>query len=307
MADITIVGSNMIDLQVFIDRMPQRGETVEAPDFSLGFGGKGSNQAVAAAKLGSSVQLITVVGNDDFGQWQLENYRQHGIDTSCVSVGKKASGVAPIFVDQEGENSIIIVKGANNELTPEKSKTYEEVIAASKLVVLQQEIPLATNAQVIQLANDHHVPVLLNPAPASDEVSLAGIGRVQFYAPNETELARITDLAVTTTEEIKTAAQEIVARGVDNVIVTLGAKGVLWVTSETAQLIPGQKVEVVDTTGAGDAFIGAFAHYYTAGLDMAAALSKANNYASLTITQRGTQSSYLTEAEAADLKKKWKQ
>src|SRR5699024_1217544 len=157
MSDITIVGSNMIDLQIFIERMPLAGETVEASDFSLGFGGKGSNQAVAATRLGSAVRLITMVGSDDFGQEQLSNYQKNGIVTDCIRVGKKASGVAPIFVNKEGENSIIIVKGANNELTPAKVQDYQDVIANSKLVVLQQEIPLKTNEEVIKLANQYGV------------------------------------------------------------------------------------------------------------------------------------------------------
>ena len=301
MSDITIVGSNMIDLQIFIERMPLAGETVEAPDFSLGFGGKGSNQAVAATRLGSAVRLITMVGSDDFGQQQLSNYQKNGIVTDCIRVGKKASGVAPIFVNKEGENSIIIVKGANNELTPAKVQDYQDVIANSKLVVLQQEIPLKTNEEVIKLANQYGVDVLLNPAPASQDVSLQNISQVQFYAPNETELAQITSLPTNNLTEIKTAARKIVAAGVENVIVTMGAQGVLWVTKENEKIISGQKVKAIDTTGAGDAFIGAFAHYYTVGSDIATALEKANRYAALSTTKRGTQSSYLTRDELAAL------
>lgn len=300
MSDITVIGSNMIDMQVFVKRMPLEGETVEAPDFSLGYGGKGSNQAIAASRLGSTVNLITAVGNDDFGKQQLENYRRNNIDTQNVIIGNEISGVAPIFVKENGENSIIIVKGANNELTSQKVDQYEKIIAGSKLIVLQQEIPLETNNEVIKIANKYNVPVLLNPAPASDEVSLDNISKVQFYAPNETELARITNLPVNTIDEIKSAAQQIVKVGVDNVMVTLGEKGVLWVTQENHKLIPGKKVDVVDTTGAGDAFIGSFAHYYTSGQDIETSLSAANIYAALTIKKRGTQKSYLSYNEVEE-------
>lgn len=300
MSDITVIGSNMIDMQVFVKRMPLAGETIEAPDFSLGYGGKGSNQAIAASRLGSTVNLITAVGNDDFGKQQLENYKRNNIDTQNVIIGNEISGVAPIFVKENGENSIIIVKGANNELTSQKVDQYEKIIAGSKLIVLQQEIPLETNNEVIKIANKYNVPVLLNPAPASDEVSLDNISKVQFYAPNETELARITNLPVSTIDEIKSAAQQIVKAGVDNVIVTLGEKGALWVTQENHKLIPGKKVDVVDTTGAGDAFIGSFAHYYTSGQDIETSLSAANIYAALTIKKRGTQKSYLSYNEVEE-------
>ncbi|WP_270335139.1 ribokinase [Ligilactobacillus acidipiscis] len=303
MEDITVVGSNMIDMQVFVKKMPLDGETVEAPDFSLGYGGKGSNQAVAASRLGSDVNLITVVGNDDFGKQQLKNYKKNNINTKYISIGNTISGVAPIFVKENGENSIIIVKGANNELTPKKIREYKRIIGNSKLVILQQEIPLETNNEVIKIANYFEVPVLLNPAPASDEISLNNISRVQFYAPNETELARITNLPTSNIDEIKIAAQKIVDVGVDNVIVTMGGKGALLANKNTVKIIPSQKVNVVDTTGAGDAFIGSFAHYYTQGQDIETALRNANIYASLTIMKRGTQKSYLTSNEVAALQK----
>lgn len=300
MKDITVVGSNMIDMQVFVTRMPLEGETVEAPDFSLGYGGKGSNQAVAASRLGSSVNLITVVGNDDFGKQQLKNYKKNNINTEYISIGNTISGVAPIFVKENGENSIIIVKGANNELTPQKAAEFEKIIAESKLIVLQQEIPIETNNEVIDIANKYGVPVLLNPAPASDEVSLDNISKVQFYAPNETELARITNLPTNSIDEIKIAAQKIVDVGVDNVIVTMGGKGALLANKAVVKIIPSQRVNVIDTTGAGDAFIGSFAHYYTQGQDIEKALYNANIYASLTITKRGTQKSYLTSSEVVN-------
>lgn len=297
MSDITVIGSNMIDLITYLDRMPVAGETVEAPEFEMGFGGKGANQAVAAARLGSSVSMITAVGSDTFGQQQLENFKENGIDTSTVLIGEKSSGVAPIFVDPTSDNRIIVIKGANNELTPDKLDQFTDNIKHSKLVVLQQEIPLETNYRAIELAKKLGVPVLLNPAPANQELNIHYVSKVQFFTPNETELATLTGLPTSNQAEIEIAATELVHRGVENVIITLGSKGALWVTKDQKQIIPGKKVAAIDTTGAGDSFIGSFAHYFTDGKTIAEALLLANQYAAVTVTKKGTQKSYPTAAE----------
>jgi ribokinase len=298
---IVVVGSNMIDLITYIDRMPVEGETVEAPNFEMGFGGKGSNQAVAAARLGSNVNMITVVGNDNFGKQWLDNYNQNGINTSGVSVGTKSSGAAPIFVDTKADNRILIVKGANAELTPELLNQKIELIKGSKLMVLQQEIPLETNYHAIELANKLNVPVLLNPAPANRELNIDYVKKVDFFAPNETELKALTDMPMSSLEEVKAAAHHLVQIGVKNLIVTLGSRGVLWINKENEQLIESFHVKAVDTTGAGDAFIGSFAHYVTNGDDIPTALRHANQYAAVTVTRRGTQKSYPTAQELPDL------
>lgn len=138
-SDVLVIGSNMIDLISYIDRMPVEGETVEAPDFQMGFGGKGANQAVAAARLGSKVSFISMVGNDAFGQQQLDNFKNNHINITGVGVGTKSSGVAPIFVDKSSDNRILIIKGANNELTPEVLDKYADLIKNTKIIVLQQE------------------------------------------------------------------------------------------------------------------------------------------------------------------------
>lgn len=297
MSDITVIGSNMIDLITYLDVMPAAGETIEAPEFSMGFGGKGANQAIAAARLGSSVSMITAVGNDAFGSQQLENFKENGIDTSTILVSDKSSGVAPIFVDSTSENRIIVIKGANNELTPDKLSQFEDTIKQSKLIVLQQEIPLETNYRAIELAEQFGVPVLLNPAPANNNLNIEYVSKVAFFTPNETELATLTGLPTSNQAEIEAAAKDLVARGVENVIITLGTKGALWVTKTSQQIVPGKKVAAVDTTGAGDAFIGSFAHYFTQGKPVAEALLLANQYAAVTVTRQGTQKSYPTAEE----------
>lgn len=301
MKDITVIGSNMIDLTTYIDRMPVEGETIEAPEFEMGFGGKGANQAIAAARLGSEVNFITVVGNDSFGQQQLENYRNNGISMEGIKVGTKASGVAPIFVSPTSDNRILIIKGANNELTPEMLDEKAGLIKNSKLVVLQQEIALETNYYAIDLAEKFNVPVLLNPAPANEDLNIDYVSKVTFFTPNETELATLTGMPTTNLAEIKLAAEKLVTMGVDNLIITLGSKGALWVDKNHNEIVPGLKVEAVDTTGAGDAFIGSFAHYFTKGEEIKEALLHANQYAALSVTKKGTQKSYPRAEELKEL------
>ncbi|KRK96101.1 ribokinase [Levilactobacillus acidifarinae DSM 19394] len=287
----------MIDLTTYVNRMPVAGETLEAPDFTMGFGGKGANQAIAAARLGSRVGFISMVGQDNFGEQQLANFKANHLDVTGVGVSQKNSGTAPIFVDPSADNRILIIKGANNDLTPAVLDQHVNLIQHTKLIVLQQEIPLATNYHAIDLANKSHVPVLLNPAPANRDLNLTHVSRVDFFAPNETELATLTGMPTGNLTEIKAAARHLIDLGVKNLLVTLGAKGVLWVCANDCQLIDAIKVQAVDTTGAGDAFIGAFAHYFAQGEDVPRALHHANAYAALTVTRRGTQTSYPTAAE----------
>lgn len=302
-SDVLVIGSNMIDLISYIDRMPVEGETVEAPDFQMGFGGKGANQAVAAARLGSKVSFISMVGNDAFGQQQLDNFKNNHINITGVGVGTKSSGAAPIFVDKSSDNRILIIKGANNELTPEVLDKYADLIKNTKIIVLQQEIPLETNYHAIDLANQYHIPILLNPAPANKDLDINHVTKVDFFSPNETELATLTGMPTNDMDEIKKAAHHMIKLGVKNMLITLGSKGVLWVNESTSQLIKAIKVNTVDTTGAGDSFIGSFAHYYASGDDIPTAIKHANQYAAVTVTRQGTQKSYPTADELSLLVK----
>ncbi|WP_438266489.1 ribokinase [Levilactobacillus brevis] len=302
-SDVLVIGSNMIDLISYIDRMPVEGETVEAPDFQMGFGGKGANQAVAAARLGSKVSFISMVGNDAFGQQQLDNFKNNHINITGVGVGTKSSGAAPIFVDKSSDNRILIIKGANDELTPEVLDKYADLIKNTKIIVLQQEIPLETNYHAIDLANQYHIPILLNPAPANKDLDINHVTKVDFFSPNETELATLTGMPTNDMDEIKKAAHHMIKLGVKNMLITLGSKGVLWVNESTSQLIKAIKVNAVDTTGAGDSFIGSFAHYYASGDDIPTAIKHANQYAAVTVTRRGTQKSYPTADELSLLVK----
>lgn len=290
---IGVVGSNMYDLVTYITRMPAPGETIEAPSFEMGFGGKGANQAVAAARLGGDVLMMTRLGDDVFGDATLKNLRDNGIDTRlCEKVPGTPSGVAPIFVEPSGENSILIIKGANATLTPDQVDAAGEVLAECGLILMQMEIPVETVYRTIELAARHGITTILNPAPAAADLDAARLKDLGFLVPNESELALLSGMPTGTEAETLAAARALIGKGVRNVIVTLGGRGARIVTADDVITIPPVAVDPVDTTGAGDAFIGAFARYYAETPDAAAAAGQAARYAALSITRRGTQKSY---------------
>ena len=292
-ARIGVVGSNMVDLVTYVDRMPGAGETLEAPRFEMGAGGKGANQAVAAAKLGSEVLMVSRVGDDLFGQNTLRNFQELGIDTRHVrAVPGTSSGVAPIFVEPGGENRILIVKGANDRLLPEDFDAAAEDLLGCGLILLQLEIPLETVYYAIAWAARHGKEVLLNPAPATPGLRLEQVRGVTFLVPNQTELGLLTGLPTETREEAELAARGLVEQGVSTVIVTLGAAGALLVGDGPATPIPPVSVVPQDTTGAGDAFIGSFAHYYVRSGDIVDSLRWASRYAADSITRPGTQKAF---------------
>lgn len=292
--DIAVVGSNMVDLITYIERMPKQGETLEAPDFQMGCGGKGANQAIAASRLGAEVRMITRVGSDMFAQGTIDNFEKNGIDTTWVLSTEGSSGVAPIFVDQDSNNSILIIKGANNKLSPADIEDAEEAIAETTLVVLQLEIPLETVYATIDIANKHNIPVLLNPAPADATLDPEYVGKCTYFVPNETELSLLVGKDLTELDEIEEAATGLIADSkLEHLLVTLGARGVLWVTHDDVQLIESVTVDAQDTTGAGDAFIGCFAAELSRGTEIADAIAEANLYAANSVTNLGTQTSYL--------------
>lgn len=290
---IAVIGSNMVDLVSYITRMPQKGETLEAPDFKMGCGGKGANQAVAASRLGAEVVMVSRVGNDIFADNTLANFEKNGIDTKYVMKTQASSGVAPIFVDPMSQNSIIIVKGANQFLTPSDIQLAAEDIKQCELIVLQLEIPTETVYAAIAFGKEHNIPVLLNPAPAQPDLILDKVKSCEFIVPNETELSLLTGMPIETEEEIKNAAATLHDAGVKNVIVTMGERGVYWIGEKEERYFPPCKVNAKDTTGAGDAFIGCFSYVYSETKNIVTALEIANIYAADSVTRLGTQTSYL--------------
>ncbi len=297
---IAVIGSNMIDLVTYVDRMPNRGETLEAPDFMQGFGGKGANQAVAAARLGARVAMVSCVGDDTFGEATLKNLADHGVDVRHVRrVEGVASGVAPIFVEPDGENSILIVKGANAHLSPDDIDAAAETLKGCDAILLQLEVPLETVYHAVAFGARHGIQTILNPAPADRELDLSRLDGLDWFCPNETELALLSDMPTDTDDAVLEAARSLIGRGIRNVIVTLGGRGARLVTAEDVQQIAPVAVDPVDTTGAGDAFIGSFARFLSGGASPRDALARAAVYAADSITRRGTQAAY-ADAEAFD-------
>ena len=295
---IAVIGSNMVDLVTYVRRMPTRGETIEAPSFEMGHGGKGANQAVAAAKLGAEVLMLTCVGDDAFADNTIKNLASCGVDTTYVRrVPGKSSGVAPIMVEPNGENCILIVKGANADLSPADIDNAAEALKTCDLILLQLEVPLETVYAAIAFGKRHGVRTVLNPAPATPELDVEKVRDVSYFIPNETELAILTSMPVETEEEIMVAAMSLLAKGVGAVVVTLGGRGALLATGAGVKRIPPVKVTPVDTTGAGDAFVASFARFHAAGMEIEAALGRAARYAADSVTRRGTQKSYATMVE----------
>ncbi|MGG4490923.1 ribokinase [Metabacillus idriensis] len=302
--DIAVIGSNMVDLISYIDKMPKEGETLEAPDFEIGCGGKGANQAVAAAKMGSDVMMVTKVGEDLFADNTIQNLENYGIDTEFTKkVPGTSSGVAPIFVDPESKNRILIIKGANQHLQPDDVDRAAEKLKTCSLIVLQLEVPLPTVYRAIEFGKENDIPVILNPAPATKDLDFEFVCKSDFFIPNESELEILTGMPVESDEQVKAAASVLIEKGVKDVIVTMGSRGVMWITKEKTQVIESHKVEAVDTTGAGDAFIGCFAHYFAKNGNVLQAIKMATAFAALSVTKRGTQSSYPTAEEVEELLK----
>ena len=291
--DIAVIGSNMVDLITYTNSMPKAGETLEAPDFALGCGGKGANQAVAAAKLGASVMMVSKVGEDLFADNTVKNLQRFGVDAQHVTVAAgTSSGVAPIFVDDQSQNRILIIKGANAHLSPADIDAAADDLKRCRLMVLQLEIPLSTVYYAIDFARQNGIQVILNPAPAVAGLDIDYACQCDFFMPNETELEILTGLPVSTEDEVLRAGQMLLGRGLKNLIITLGSRGSVWMQGDAVHRIKPTPVKAIDTSGAGDAFIGCFAHFLIQHGDIAKAMQSASDYAACSVTGRGTQLSY---------------
>ena len=295
---IGVVGSSNVDLVTYVDRMPVWGETIAAPRFEMSHGGKGANQAVAAARLGAAVVMVSKVGDDMLGDGVLRNFEEANVSTSHVRrVAGQSTGTATILVDRSGDNCILIVKGANGDLAPEDVERAGDDLMTCDLILTQLEVPLETVYATLAFGRRHGVKTVLNPAPAVRDLDMERARDASFLMPNETELAILTGLPVEFGGRGRRRGEDPGRTGFEAVIVTLGARGSLLATGEGARRIAPVKVEPIDTTGAGDAFIGSFARYLAAGLTLDASLAQATRYAALSVTRRGAQKSFATEAE----------
>jgi len=290
---IAVVGSANIDLTTFTDQMPRPGETIFGKEFNLGFGGKGANQAVAARLCGARVSMVARVGDDLFGHATIRDYQSRGIDTSHVQITQGVfSGVAPIFVDSAGQNRIIVVKGANDALTPADVDAAADTLRSADCIVLQLEVPVETVYYTLRVARAHGIRTILNPAPGQP-VDLNEIANADYVIPNETEAEALSGLPVRTLEEARACAASLIARGLRRVIVTLGENGAL----NGGRHVPPHRVQPLDSTGAGDAFIGSFACFLASGCDEEEAIARANVYAALSTLSVGTQKSFVKREE----------
>lgn len=257
MSNILVIGSLNTDLVVQAPSFPQPGETISGGDLQVIPGGKGANQAVAAARHGAQVSMLGRVGSDNFGGFLLDNLKSNGVDARLVQRTESATGTAIIVVDANGQNSIVLSAGANGRVSE------ADVEAASfsdfQLLLLQLEIPIPTVLSAARRARDHGRRVILNPAPAQD-LPEELIALTDYLIPNETELSLLSGMHVEDIPSAEVAAKSLLSRGVRNVIVTLGSKGALIVTRTQVTHVDSFKVNVVDTTAAGDAFIGGFAN-----------------------------------------------
>ena len=296
--EIAVIGSSMVDLIAYTDEVPKAGETLEAKEFKMGCGGKGANQAVAAALLGSEVLMMARVGDDAFADNTIANFQSYGVNTELVEkVAGVSSGVAPIWVDRNSQNRILIIPGANKHLLPADLDAAADRLKNCSMIILQLEIPLETVYHAIDFGNAHEIPVVLNPAPASTALDLDYACRCDFFVPNETELEILTGLPVESEEQIHAAADKLLKNGLKHLIVTLGDKGALWMFGGETRHFPAPKVSAVDTTGAGDAFIGCFAHCFGRDGDIEKAIGDAVRYAAHSVTGKGTQTSYASAEE----------
>jgi ribokinase len=300
---IVIVGSSGTDMIIKLERIPRPGETLLGGEFHITGGGKGANQAVSAARAGGNVAFIARLGQDEFGEQAIAAFVKERINVSHIYRDRKVStGVALIFVDQHGENSIGVAPGANGRLSSADLKKASKIYTGAGVMVVQLEIPLDTVQTAALLASKAGARVILNPAPAR-ALPDALLRHVSILTPNETEAELLTGIKVDSDPSATRAASALRARGVQTVILTLGARGAMVATDDGAQVVPGFKVKAVDTTGAGDVFNGALAVALAEERPLIDAVRFANAAAAISVTRLGAQPSAPSRREVDKLLK----
>jgi ribokinase len=294
---IAVVGSANTDLITFSDAFPRPGETIFGQNFDLGFGGKGANQAIAARLCVAEVVMVARVGSDLFGEATLNNFKSFGIDTTHVKIVPGVpTGVAPIFVDPSGQNRIIVVKGANDRLLPADVDAAAPQLRGVDTIILQFEIPLETVYHTVRFARANKIRCIVNPAPALP-VDLTQLADADYFIPNETEAELVGGHPVRTIEDAVICARALLSKGFRKVVLTLGARGALLADASGAVHVPPHAVTAVDSTGAGDAFIGSLAVFLAEEGSEKEAIARANRYAALSTTRVGTQKSFLKRVD----------
>ena len=283
---ICVIGSSNIDQIAYTKNIPADGETLFGDSFQMGFGGKGANQAVMAGLLGADVYMITCLGDDVYKEMTINNYVANNVNTDHIQLVKGASGVAPIWVDATGQNRIIVIPGANNEIDAQKAISSIEEIGDISVLVGQCEIPMEVNHKVFQYAKSNSVTTIFNPAPAK-KLEREFLEHISWLIPNENEFELISGMEPNDDNFLK-FNEEIPC----NLIVTLGEKGAVLVDENKTHYFDAPSVNAIDTTGAGDSFIGTFAYELSESNSPESCIKKAVEKASQSVTKKGTQSSY---------------
>ena len=292
MRKLLVVGSLNMDTVLNVSKIPQKGETILGKEISYVPGGNGANQAYAMGKLGAEVAMIGCIGADGNGSKLLQNLQSVHVDTRAIQIFQKEStGIALITVEETGENSIVVIAGANSKLTRQWIMEQQKYIDECDIVVAQLETPLDSICAVAELAKQKGKRMLLDPAPAQKELPSSLLKNVSIIKPNETELQILTGKPTHTEQEIILAARELIEKGVEKVVVTLGEKGAMLVTKQEHQLFAAKKVKAVDTTAAGDAFTAGLALKLSEGCTCEQAISFAIKVSSIVVTRKGAQTS----------------
>ena len=301
---IVVIGSSNTDMVIKCEHLPAPGETILGGNFFMNAGGKGANQAVAAARLNGNVSFIAKVGNDVFGRQAIDLFIKENIKTEYIFIDEiNPSGVALITVDVKGENCIAVAQGANGNLSVDDIKNTEAILLDADIIMVQLEIPIDTIEYIAAVADQHNKKLILNPAPAcilSDDL----LSKISVITPNEKEASMLSGIQITSMETAKEAAQVLSAKGIETVIITLGKDGALLYENNEFNLIPTKKVDAVDTTAAGDVFNGALAVALSEQKNIKDAVRFANMAASISVTRLGAQASapYRSESGFEGLK-----
>ena len=291
-----------MDLVTRAPRLPRGGETLIGQSFSTVSGGKGANQAVAAARLGAKVSMVGCIGSDAYGQQLRNALLAEQIDCDAISIVDGASGVALIVVDDNSQNAIVIVAGANGALTPGVIDRFDSVLQAADVIICQLEVPDATVGHALKRGRELGKTVILNPAPASRPLPADWYAAIDYLIPNESEAAALSGLPVDSLETAETAATRLIGMGAGKVIITLGAQGSLFADGLGFQHFPAPQVHAVDTTAAGDTFVGGFAAALASGQSEAEAIRFGQVAAALSVTRAGAQPSIPTLSDVQAFK-----
>lgn len=282
---VLVIGSCNVDISVSVSHLPKKGETLLGHEINYSFGGKGANQAVACGKLGADVTFLGCVGSDEHGQKIREYLESVNVNCDYLKVSPiQPTGTAIISVDQVGQNTIVVIAGANSECDVDYLKAHQHAFEACDYVLLQMEIPLSAIEYAIELAKKFNKKVILNPAPALPELNPKLYAMIDYFTPNETELDIMANQS-----EMEQSIDYLLAKGVGNVLVTIGEKGAYLINSSTRETIAGYAVEAIDTVGAGDCFNGAFVSALSLGESELDAIKFANKASSIAVTRKGAQ------------------